>query len=62
MVLNKNKKEADDEAGDQELEELARQISFLNMCIPTIDEDEVIINNSFIRRLDTLQFMYSVRS
>ena len=58
MVLNKRKEEAEDE----ELEELARQISFLNMYIPTIDENEVIIKNSFIRRLDTLQFMYSVRS
>ena len=62
MVLNKRKEEAEDEAEDEELEELARQISFLNMYIPTIDENEVIIKNSFIRRLDTLQFMYSVRS
>ena len=62
MVLNKRKEEAEDEAEDEELEELARQISFLNMYIPTIDENEVIIKNTFIRRLDTLQFMYSVRS
>ena len=62
MVLNKRKEEAEDEAEDEEFEELARQISFLNMYIPTIDENEVIIENSFIRRLDTLQFMYSVRS
>ena len=61
MVLNKRKEEAEDEAEDEELEELARQISFLNMYIPTIDENEVIIKNSFIRRLDTLQFMYSER-
>ena len=50
MVLNKRKEEAEDEAEDEELEELARQISFLNMYIPTIDENEVIIKNSFIRR------------
>ena len=62
MILNKRKEEAEDEAEDEELEELARQISFLNMYIPTIDENEVIIKNSFIRRLDTLQLMYSVRS
>ena len=62
MALNNKREEAEDEAEDEELEELARQISFLNMYIPTIDENEVIIKNSFIRRLDTLQFMYSVRS
>ena len=62
MALNNKKEEAEDEAEDEELEELARQISFLNMYIPTIDENEVIIKNTFIRRLDTLQFMYSVRS
>jgi hypothetical protein len=49
-----------EEETDEELEELARQISFLNMYIPTIDDDE--LKKIFVRRLDTLQFMYSVRS
>ena len=58
MALNKKKEEAEEEAEeeveeetDEELEELARQISFLNMYIPTIDDNKVIIKNSFIRRL-----------
>ena len=62
MALNNKKEEAEDEAEDEELEELSRQISFLNMYIPTIDDNEVIIKNSFIRRLDTLRYLFSVRS
>ena len=62
MALNNKKEEAEAEEEDEELEELARQISFLNMYIPTIDENEVIIKNSFIRRLDTLRYLFSVRS
>ena len=57
MALNKEKKKEEE---DGELAELDRQISFLNRYIPTIDHNEVIIKNSFIRRLDVLQFMYSV--
>ena len=75
MALNKKKEEVEDEVEeeverevDEELEdeeglaELARQISFLNMYIATVDDNDVVIKNSFIRRLDMLQFMYSVRS
>ena len=58
MVLNNKKKKEEEE---EELADLDRQISFLNRYIPTIDDNEVIIKNSFIRRLDTLQFMYSER-
>ena len=57
MVLNKEKKKEEEE---EELADLDRQISFLNRYIPTIDDNEVIIKNSYIRRLDLLQFMYSV--
>ena len=71
MALNKKKEEVeeeveeevDEELEDEEgLEELARQISFLNMYIATVDDNNVIVKNSFIRRLDMLQLLYSVRN
>lgn len=42
MALNTKKEEVEDEAEeetDEELEELSEQISFLNIYIPTIDDD-----------------------
>ena len=59
MVLNKEKKKEEEE---EELADLDRQISFLNRYIPTIDDNEVIIKNSFIRRLDMLRCLFSKRS
>ena len=62
MALNNKKEEVEaevEEETDEELEELSEQISFLNIYIPTIDDDE--LKKVFVRRLDTLQFMYSER-
>ena len=62
MALNNKKEEVEaevEEETDEELEELSEQISFLNIYIPTIDDDE--LKKIFVRRLDTLQFMYSER-
>ena len=63
MALNNKKEEVEEEVEreetDEELEELSEQISFLNIYIPTIDDDE--LKKIFVRRLDTLQFMFSER-
>jgi hypothetical protein len=62
MALNNKKEEVEaevEEETDEELEELSEQISFLNIYIPTIDDDE--LKKVFVRRLDTLQFMFSER-
>jgi hypothetical protein len=62
MALNNKKEEVEaevEEETDEELEELSEQISFLNIYIPTIDDDE--LKKIFVRRLDTLQFMFSER-
>ena len=55
MVLNKKKEET-----DEELEELNRQISFLNVYIPTLTDEE--LKYSFVRRLDMLRALFSERS
>ena len=63
MALNKKKEEVEDEAEeetDEELEELSEQISFLNIYIPTIDDDE--LKKSFTRRLILLQHLFSIRN
>ena len=62
MVLNEKKKEnAEDieEDVDEELEELNRQISFLNVYIPTLTDEE--LKYSFVRRLDMLRSLFSNR-
>ena len=62
MVLNEKKKEtAEDleEEVDEELEELNRQISFLNVYIPTLTDEE--LKYSFVRRLDMLRSLFSNR-
>ena len=62
MALNKKKEEVEDEAEeetDEELEELSEQISFLNIYIPTIDDDE--LKKIFVRRLDILRCLFSER-
>ena len=44
MILNNGKEEVEaevEEETDEELEELSEQISFLNIYIPTIDDDEL---------------------
>jgi hypothetical protein len=51
MVLNNNT--------DEELEELSEQISFLNIYIPTIDDEE--LKKIFVRRLDILRCLFSER-
>ena len=63
MALNNKKEEVEeevDEETDEELEELSRQISFLNIYVPTIDDDE--LKATFTRRLYLLQFLFSIRS
>jgi hypothetical protein len=62
MVLNKKKEEVEEEEDDEtdeELEELSEQISFLNIYIPTIDDDE--LKKVFVRRLDILRSLFSER-
>ena len=63
MILNyKKNKEAEeetDEETDEELEELSEQISFLNIYIPTIDDEE--LKKIFVRRLDILRCLFSER-
>ncbi len=58
MVLNVKKEEVEEET-DEELEELSSQISFLNIYIPTIDDEE--LKKIFIRRLDVLRYSFSER-
>ena len=58
MALN-NKKEEVEEEVDEELEELSSQISFLNIYIPTIDDEE--LQKIFVRRLDILRCLFSER-
>ena len=63
MALNTKKEEVEDEAEeetDEELEELSRQISFLNIYIPTIDDED--LKKSFTRRLILLQHLFSIRN
>ena len=66
MVLNNGKEEVEEEVEaeveeetDEELEELSSHISFLNIYIPTIDDDE--LKNIFVRRLDILRCLFSER-
>ena len=59
MVLNVKKEEEVEEETDEELEELSSQISFFNIYIPTIDDEE--LKNIFIRRLDVLRYSFSER-
>ena len=62
MVLNEKKEEiAEDleEEVDEELGELNRQISFLNVYIPTLTDEE--LKYSFVRRLDMLRSLFSNR-
>ena len=59
MVLNVKKEEEVEEETDEELEELSSQISFLNIYIPTIDDEE--LKKIFIRRLDVLRYSFSER-
>ena len=62
MVLNEKKEETTEnleEEVDEELEELNRQISFLNVYIPTLTDEE--LKYSFVRRLDMLRSLFSNR-
>ena len=62
MVLNEKKEETAqdlEEEVDEELEELNRQISFLNVYIPTLTDEE--LKYSFVRRLDMLRSLFSNR-
>ncbi len=70
MVLNNKKEEVEEEVeeetDDEEDEEidveefdLSREISFLNLYIPTINDDE--LKATFTRRLDLLHHLYSMR-
>ena len=62
MALNNKKEEVEaeiEEETDEELEELSEQISFLNIYIPTIDDDE--LKKVFARRLDVLRCLFSER-
>ena len=62
MILNNGKEEVEaevEEETDEELEELSEQISFLNIHIPTIDDDE--LKKIFVRRLDILRCLFSER-
>ena len=66
MVLNNGKEEVEEEVEaeveeetDEELEELSSHISFLNIYIPTIDDDE--LKKIFVRRLDILRCLFSER-
>ena len=54
MILNEKKEET-----DKELEELSRQISFLNVYIPTLDDEE--LKYTFVRRLEMLRSLFSNR-
>ncbi len=63
MTLNEKKRETDEELEevvDEELEELSRQISFLNVYIPTLIDEES--KYTFVRRLDMLRSLFSERS
>jgi hypothetical protein len=63
MVLNERKEETDEELEevvDEELVELNRQISFLNVYIPTLTDEE--LKYTFVRRLDMLRALFSERS
>ena len=63
MILNNITEEVEEELEevvDEELEELSRQISFLNIYVPTIDDNE--LKKIFIRRLDMLRCLFSERS
>ena len=63
MVLNNKKEEEEEEleeVEDEELEEISRQISFLNIYVETINDIE--LKNVFIRRLDMLRYLFSTRS
>ena len=56
MILNNITEEVEEELEevvDEELEELSRQISFLNIYVPTIDDNE--LKSVFTRRLYLLQ-------
>ena len=62
MILNEKKRETDEELEevvDEELEELSRQISFLNVYIPTLTDEE--LKYTFVRRLDMLRSLFSNR-
>ena len=62
MILNEKKRETDEELEevvDEELEELSRQISFLNVYIPTLDDEE--LKYTFVRRLEMLRSLFSNR-
>ena len=59
MILNEKKEETDEELEevvDEELEELSRQISFLNVYIPTLDDEE--LKYTFVRRLEMLRSLF----
>jgi hypothetical protein len=59
MILNEKKRETDEELEevvDEELEELSRQISFLNVYIPTLDDEE--LKYTFVRRLEMLRSLF----
>ncbi len=63
MVLNEKKEETEEdleEEVDEELKELSRQISFLNVYIPTLTDEE--LKYTFVRRLDMLRSLFSERS
>jgi hypothetical protein len=62
MVLNEKKEETDEELEevvDEELKELSSQISFLNVYIPTLTDEE--LKYTFVRRLDMLRCLFSNR-
>ncbi len=70
MVLNNKKEEEeveeddeeyieDDEEIDEEEYELSREISFLNIHIPTINDDE--LKATYTTRLNLLQHLFSLR-
>ncbi len=62
MILNEKKRETDEELEeviDEELEELSRQISFLNVYIPTLTDEE--LKHTFVRRLDMSRSLFSNR-
>ena len=62
MILNEKKRETDEELEevvDEELGELSRQISFLNVYIPTLDDEE--LKYTFVRRLEMLRSLFSNR-
>ncbi len=62
MVLNEKKEETNEELEEvvyEELKELSSQISFLNVYIPTLTDEE--LKCTFVRRLVMLRNLFSNR-